>query len=91
MKIKKHSSLLILLIMICCLIFLYCNVYSKKLDPINFRNSNYNPYSSDLSFKNSYTYEWNTTWGGTLDDRGRNVIIDSKQNIYVSGYYRNSV
>jgi len=86
MKSKDRSFLIILLIMISYLYPCLYNSYSKNLNQEKFDNIPYFPHSSALSFENVYTYEWNITWGGVEEDRGRNVIIDSNNNIYISGY-----
>jgi len=52
---------------------------------MNPNNLNNNLHNSGISFDNNYIYDWNTTWGGINEDMGRNLIIDSNNNIYVSG------
>ena len=49
--------------------------------------------ASEKPLRNEYTnqqenisLQWNTTWGGDYFDKGNDIAIDSKGNIYVTGF-----
>jgi len=42
-----------------------------------------------IKYNASGTFKWNETWGGTDDDEGYDIAIDSKDNIYIAGYTNN--
>lgn len=42
-------------------------------------------------FNSTGAFQWARTWGGTWPDSGRGVGVDASGNIYVSGYFRDTV
>lgn len=52
------------------------------------KNTDTGDYNISLvKYNNDGEQQWNVTWGGIYDDRGFGVIMDSAENIYVTGYY----
>jgi hypothetical protein len=88
MKSKKCSFLILFLITISYLFPWFYNFNSKCLNLNKFNNFENVLHNSAQSYENSYKYEWNITWGEVDDDRGREVIIDTNNNVYISGYSR---
>jgi len=39
-------------------------------------------------FNSSGDFQWARTWGGTDDDRGRGIAVDASDNVYSTGYFR---
>jgi uncharacterized delta-60 repeat protein len=37
-------------------------------------------------YDSTYIQQWNTTWGGNLDDQGYGIALDGSGNIYMMGY-----
>ena len=44
-----------------------------------------------LKLNNSGTFQWVITFGDTLNDLGRDVVVDSNDNVYMLGDYRGTV
>lgn len=44
-----------------------------------------------VRFNNQGVYQWNRTWGGNYIDNAKAIIIDSSDNIYITGIIRNTV
>ena len=52
---------------------------------------NYGVGGNDIilfKFNSSGDPLWNTTWGGSEHDYGYSIVLDSKENIYITGYTR---
>ena len=43
-------------------------------------------FISIASLNEEIGYEWNSTWGPTISGSGRDIAIDSLDNIYIAGY-----
>lgn len=49
-------------------------------------------YDMFLSKYNKFNVNlWNKTWGSTKDDRSRGIVVDSNDDIYVTGYTENTM
>ena len=44
-----------------------------------------------LKLNNSGTFQWVITFGDTLNDLGRDVVVDSNDNVYMLGDFRGTV
>ena len=73
------------------LICIVCIVFLSFLTPgyshYNYEQVSINnpPKSSQISSTIPFKQQWNTTWGGVGDDSGLTVVVDSSENIYLSG------
>lgn len=90
-RILTLSLLIILTLSFCAILYFNMpNIYFLKTNNQNKENNDKNKIikSASSSSANSVSYlvKLNITWGGTSEDIGTGVAMDSKNNIYLSGY-----
>jgi len=76
MKYRKSSIIIFILIFYFCFLLQKNNMIFYEYDNKNNRNT-----PPILSASNATAYEWDLTWGGSSNDYGRGVAVDSSGNI----------
>ncbi|KKK84886.1 hypothetical protein LCGC14_2778820, partial [marine sediment metagenome] len=80
MKKRKTSLMSLIIITYFCIIVQGFTAFSIKQDDNDNKNVvSFFPVSSSVEFK------WYKTWGGSVDDVGYGVAVDSSDNVYLAG------
>jgi uncharacterized delta-60 repeat protein len=91
-KMKRNSrnprrSYIISTMLICIVCILLLSFFLGATTLYDFTRDNVDIPTRSLqtSSNNPPVKEWNATWGGSNDDRGEGITLDSSENIYISG------
>jgi len=73
--------------LICIVCILFLSFLLQTNTPYNFKQEIINSPIKELqsSASNSPKQQWYTTWGGSSDDSGSDIALDSSNNVYVGG------
>ena len=82
---RRRNLISTALICIVCILFL--SILLQGNTTLNNKQDISSRLNLDISISSSipYVVQWNTTWGGTGDDSGYDIAVDSFDNIYLAG------
>ena len=82
---RRRNIISTMLISIVCILLLSFLLQENTI--YNFNQDNVNSPTRRLQISSSNPPEqvWNTTWGGIDDEGGRDIVLDSSENIYICG------
>lgn len=78
----KNFYFLSSLFVICLFLSLFPTHWKENPNQEFYEETDIIPYNSDTD---DLLPEWNYTWGGSEHERGRDICIDSSDNIYITG------